>query len=91
MQNHARRQKKLEKNYTLDAKSLLKTEVEKDLSGIISSNLKWDQHINNAVSKANRKMGMIKHSFNYLDVKLSRLLFKSLVRPHLEYAAQISI
>jgi hypothetical protein len=54
----------MKNDYILDAKSLLKTEVEKDLVVIISSNLKWDQHIYNPVSKANRKMGMIKHSFN---------------------------
>jgi ribonuclease P/MRP protein subunit RPP40 len=32
---------------------------------------------------------MIKHSFSYLDSSLIKLLFTSLVRPHLEYAAPI--
>jgi hypothetical protein len=75
MQNHAHWQIKLENSHILDAKSLLKTEVEKDLGVIISSNLKSDLHVNNAVL-----------SFNYLNVKSSSLLFTSLIRPHLEYA-----
>ena len=32
---------------------------------------------------------MIKHSFNYLDVTTLKLLYKSMVRPHLEYAATV--
>ena len=32
---------------------------------------------------------MIKNSFNYLDATSLKLLFTSLVRPHLEYAATI--
>jgi ribonuclease P/MRP protein subunit RPP40 len=39
--------------------------------------------------KANAKLGLIKHTFTSLDEKSMKLLYTSLVRPHLEYAFQI--
>jgi hypothetical protein len=41
------------------------------------------------VNKTNRVLGMIKHSFSYLDKNSLKLLFTSLVGPILEYAAPI--
>ena len=38
-----------------------------------------------ASNKANRIMGMIKRSFTCIDKEMFICLFKSLVRPHLEY------
>ena len=35
---------------------------------------------------ANRNLGIIFKSFTYLDKEISLCLYKSLVRPHLEYA-----
>ena len=63
---------------------LQETEIERDLGVIISKDLEWDHHIISATNKANRKLGMIKHSFNYLDVTTLKLLYKSMVIPHLE-------
>ena len=45
--------------------------------------------MNSAVNKANQKLCQIKHFFQYMDEKMMKLLFFSLVRPHLEYAASI--
>ena len=56
---------------------------------IISKDLELDHHVISATNKANRKLGMIKHSFNYLDVTTLKLLYKSMVRPDLEYAATV--
>ena len=61
----------------------------RDLGVIISKDLEWDHHVISATNKANRKLGMIKHSFNYLDVTTLKLLYKSMVRPDLEYAATV--
>jgi hypothetical protein len=47
---------------------LEKTEIERDLGVIISKDLEWEHHVNSETNKANRKLGMIKHSFKYLDV-----------------------
>ena len=37
------------------------------------------------VSKANQILGLIRRSFTYLDIKLLKQLYTSMVRPYLEY------
>ena len=68
---------------------LSETTIEKDLGIYISNNLEWCHDINSAVGKANKKLGLIKNSFRYLDEITLKLLYRSLVRPHLEYGASI--
>jgi ribonucleases P/MRP protein subunit RPP40 len=79
----------LKKKKKLLSKSLSKTELERDLGVYVSKDLNWQYHINYMVNKANRVLGSIKHTFSYLDANSIKLLFTSLVRPHLEYAAPI--
>ena len=43
------------------------TTQEKDVGVIFTSNLKFDEHINNAVKKANQMVGLIRRSFEYID------------------------
>ena len=62
---------------------------EKDLGVIFDGKLSFDAHIQNCISKANRILGIIKRSFSYLDKELFLLIYKSMVRPHLEYANSI--
>ena len=52
---------------------------------MFDSSLKFDIHIQKAVSKANQMVGMIKRSFTYLDKEIFLKLYKALVRPHVEY------
>jgi hypothetical protein len=68
---------------------LTETTIEKDLGIYISNNLEWGHHINTSIGKANKKLGLIKNSFEYLDEITLKLLYKSLVSPHLEYGASI--
>jgi ribonucleases P/MRP protein subunit RPP40 len=75
--------------YKMNGHILQETEIERDLGVIISKDLEWGHHVISATNKANRKPGLIKHSFNYLDVTIMKLLYKSMVRPHLEYAATV--
>nr|XP_012557654.2 uncharacterized protein LOC105844971 [Hydra vulgaris] len=75
--------------YKLNNSVLTETMIENDLGIFISNNLEWKYHINSAIGKANRKLGMIKNSFEYLDELSLKLLYKSLVRLHLEYGATV--
>ena len=59
---------------------------EKDVGVIFTNNLKFDEHINNAVKKANQMVGLIRRSFEYIDKDMFLKLYKSIVRPQLEYA-----
>ena len=69
-----------DQQHTLDAVS-----SEKDLGILIDEKLKFSEHINIKVNKANQILGCIKHTFKHINKEIFKLLYKSLVRPHLEY------
>ena len=62
---------------------------EKDLGVIFDQNLTFRSHIESKVKAASRVLALIGHSFKYLDKKTFITLYKSLVRPHLEYCSPI--
>ena len=64
---------------------LKRTEEEKDLGVTFDPSLTFSQHCEIAATKANCKLGLIRSSFTYLDLDTLTALYKSLVRPHLEY------
>jgi hypothetical protein len=77
-------------NYTMcgpndDYITLAETESEKDLGVHIDNRLNFKTHIEETVNKANRIVGLIRRSFLCLDTQSFPLLFRALVRPHLEY------
>jgi len=69
--------------------ALERTSKEKDLGVIWDEDLKFREELANRVQKANNIMGVIRRTYVYLDENTFTLLFKSLVRPHLEYAAPV--
>jgi hypothetical protein len=58
----------------------------KDLGIIISNHLTWSDQVNSVVNKANRVLGIIKRTMGTSNMKVFMLLYKTLVRPILEYA-----
>jgi len=62
---------------------------EKDLGVTFDTLLTFDSHIENIISKANQMLGLIKRTFSYLNKDIFTKLYKSLVRPHLEYGNAI--
>ena len=62
---------------------------EKDLGIIMDNGLRFIKQPAAAVKKANVGIGVIKKSFSLLDEFTVPLLYKSLVRSHLEYANAI--
>ena len=66
-----------------------KVTSEKDLGVTFDQKLKFTEHINNKVNKANRNVGLIFRTFTFMDKNMFLNLFKSVVRPHLEYASTI--
>ena len=63
--------------------------VDCDLGITIDNNLKFSKHVVNQVNKANRILGAIRHTFATIDSNNFLPLYKSIVRPHLEYATVI--
>ena len=74
-------------NYTFH--TLKQVDEEKDLGVTIDSGLKFRKHMSEKISKANSIIYLIKHTFKFLDADMFKLLYKSLVRPHLEYASPV--
>jgi ribonuclease P/MRP protein subunit RPP40 len=66
---------------------LKSVEHEKDLGVTMDRPLKFSTHVDTIVKKANRTLGCISHTFKYLNKDSFLLLYKSLIRPILEYAS----
>ena len=61
---------------------------EKDLDVIVDEKLNFYSHIEEKIKKANQ-LGIIRSTFKYIDCTILNLLYKTLVRPHLEYASSV--
>ena len=76
--------------YHLDSNTNLRTsEVERDLGILISNDLKWSNQVTFAANKAHKILTMIENTFHNLNINTLSLLYKALVRPHLDYCAQV--
>ena len=62
---------------------------EKDLGVTFDNKLKFETHINAKINLANRNLGLIVRNFSFMNKEMFLQLYKSLVRPHLEYATVI--
>ena len=52
-------------------------------------NLYWSNHIDKIATKANRYLGFIKRNLKKCPEQIKEQAYKSLVRPHLEYASSV--
>ena len=71
-----------------DNQQLPTTDQRLDLGFIITKDLKWKKQTEKICKTANRVLGFITRNFRYKNKKVIILLYKSLVRPHLEYSVQ---
>ena len=76
-------------NYTIGNQPLLIDTEEKDVGVIFDANLKFKTHISKMISKGNQRVGLIRRSFTKLQPNSFKMLYKSLVRPILEYCSVI--
>jgi len=74
--------------YYMSSNGLKSVEVEKDFGIMITSDLKCSQQCEYAYSKANRVMGMIRRTITYKEPRIMLSLYKTLVRPHVEYCSR---
>ncbi len=63
--------------------------VEKDLAVWIDNKLSFSHHTSKSSSKANCLLGLICRTFKYLDKENLPLLYKTIVRPLIEYANSV--
>lgn len=76
--------------YTLARGSVLGTvEFEKDVGVTVDNKLEFHIHIHNIVNKANQVFGVIRRSFGNMTTEMFLLLYKSMVRSYMDYAASV--
>ena len=75
--------------YYLGGNALQICTSHRDLGVIVDDKLKFDQHVDSVVNKATRKAHYILKKFIHLDTHLFALLYKTFIRPILEYSSQI--
>ena len=73
-------------DYHLGDHVLAKTKQERDLGIIITNDLKPGEQAKQAATRATMMACRIKNTFNHFSQYLVNLLYKSFVRPHLEFA-----
>ena len=69
--------------------TLENVDSEKDIGVTIDQHLNFEKHIQTQINKTNQIVGLTRRSFVHLDNRTFSLLFKALVRPHLEYASSV--
>ena len=74
-----------QQHYNMNGFMLDNVKVVKDLGVQMDSELKFHEQTSAAIKKANSILGLIKKTFTNLDEKILPLLYKTMVRPHLEY------
>ena len=74
--------------YSLMGKELVEVTEERDLGVIVQDDLKVSKRCTKAVNTANRILGLIKRTLEFKSKDTVLQIYKSLVRPHLEYCIQ---
>ena len=71
--------------YEMDEKKLKQVKEENDLGVLVDDELKFHKQTSSAIKKVNGVLGMMKKSFSAFDDRNLPILYKTLIRPHLEY------
>ena len=76
-------------SYVMNGNTLPTIEYEKDLGLHTTNTLDWDFHINKSVSKAKAVIGWVSRNVISRKIDVMVNVYKSLIRPHIEYAVQL--
>jgi hypothetical protein len=74
--------------YEISSKQLKTSQTERDLGVLVDSKMKFSEHCNGAVNNANAVLGMIRRTITCKSKDIISRLYKTLVRPKLEYCIQ---
>ncbi len=76
-------------NYTMHGHILEVVDQNPYLGVQFTSHLKWDTHIDNIVSKANRSLGFLRRNISKFPEDIKKKAYLAIVRPNLEYASSV--
>ena len=74
-------------SYSMEGLPVEEVDCEKDLGVTFTSDLKSSAHCKDVYSKANRMLGLLSRTVKYKNPAVLTTLYKSIVRPHLEYCS----
>ena len=80
---------KIQANYTLKGTVLENVESIKYLGVTITNDLKWNTHISNVCTKANRTLGFWRRNLYSCPPDVKGAAYKGLVRPVFEYGSSV--
>ena len=75
--------------YSLHQQKLEQVQYAKYLGITITDNLYWDQPVSESSCKATKTMGFLRRNLAWAPRHTKEVAYKTLVRPHLDYAAPI--
>ena len=87
--SYGRKANIIHNNYFIDHEKILSTDLVKDLGVTFDPQLNFSAHIKEKVNKAYARLGVIRRNFNYMSHDVFCLLYKAMVRSHLEYASSV--
>ena len=76
-------------HYFLDGVLLEEVKADKDLGLLVSENLGWDKCIRSCIKDANRCIGWISRNLINRDQKILSRVYKTIIRPKLEYCVSL--
>ena len=80
---------KIQASYTLEGTVLENVKSIKYLGVTITNDLKWNTHISNVCTKANRTLGFLRRNLYSCPPDVKEAAYKRLVRPVLEYGSSV--
>ena len=89
MQLTRKRIKKIHASYTLEGTNLENVESIKYLGVTITSDLRWNTHVSNVCTKANRTLGFLRRNLYSCPQEVKDAAYKALVRPVLDYGSSV--
>ena len=81
--------KKIHASYTLEGTNLENVESIKYLGVTITSDLRWNTHVSNVCTKANRTLGFLRRNLYSCPQEVKEAAYKGLVRPVLDYGSSV--
>ena len=89
MQITRKRIKKINASYSLEGTVFENVEKIKCLGVTITNDLKWNTHVNNICTKANRTLGFLRRNSAACPLDVKESAYKGLVRPILKYGSSV--
>jgi hypothetical protein len=83
------RTRRINSSYTLHGHTLEVVDAAKYLGITFTSDLSWNQQIQNVCKKATNTLNFLKRNLRINSPRLKEKAYKTLVRPHLEYSSAV--